>query len=341
MAEASTQQSGSGTAKIWLGSYPRRAAPTSARSPIAPSANSSITRLRNIPGGPHSPHGQGADLLRSQCAFGGKSPPGSSRLGLANGDRVAVMMPQHPSKSRHRLRNPASRLHRRQRQSALYAARTGAPVGGCRRQARSSCSRTLPIRSSRCCPHEGQACRGRQHGDMLGPREQSSIWWYARQEAGPRLVDSRSPFFQVGSCQGRDVGFKRPNVAPGDVAFLQYTGVNHRCFQGRNADARQSPSNMAQMELWLNTAFRANRAREAHLHVAALPLYHIFALTVEFADGAGNRRQQHPDTEPARHPAFVKELGRHRTNIFPGLNTLFNALMNNPEFRKLDFSSLS
>jgi long-chain acyl-CoA synthetase len=94
------------------------------------------------------------------------------------------------------------------------------------------------------------------------------------------------------------------------------------------------------MELWLNTAFLRKPRPESLTFMCALPLYHIFALTVNSLMGLATGGNNILIPNPRDIPAFVKELGRYRTNIFPGLNTLFNALMNNSEFRKLDFSSL-
>ncbi len=74
--------------------------------------------------------------------------------------------------------------------------------------------------------------------------------------------------------------------------------------------------------------------------MCALPLYHIFALTVNSLMGLATGGNNILIPNPRDIPGFVKELGKYKTNIFPGLNTLFNALMNNAEFQKLDFSSL-
>src|SRR5690606_33066305 len=74
--------------------------------------------------------------------------------------------------------------------------------------------------------------------------------------------------------------------------------------------------------------------------VCALPLYHIYALTVNALMGMQLGAANLLIVNPRDIPALVKELGKHRFNIIVGLNTLFNAMLNNPAFRKLDFSHL-
>jgi long-chain acyl-CoA synthetase len=74
--------------------------------------------------------------------------------------------------------------------------------------------------------------------------------------------------------------------------------------------------------------------------VCALPLYHIFALTVNSLMGIAMGGHNILIANPRDIPAFVKELQKHKVHVFPGLNTLFNALMNNADFAKVDFSSL-
>ncbi len=74
--------------------------------------------------------------------------------------------------------------------------------------------------------------------------------------------------------------------------------------------------------------------------ITAIPMYHIFALTVNgvlmFSQGVKNVMI----TNPRDMPAFVKELKKHKFSIITGVNTLFNGLLNNPDFKNLDFSYL-
>ncbi len=99
-------------------------------------------------------------------------------------------------------------------------------------------------------------------------------------------------------------------------------------------------ANVEQMNIWMEVAFRNKGRPKAMNFVCALPLYHIFALTVNAMIGIklGARNILIPN--PRDIPGFVKELKKYPFHIFPGLNTLFNGLMNNPDFQKLDFKPL-
>src|SRR5690606_34192895 len=99
-------------------------------------------------------------------------------------------------------------------------------------------------------------------------------------------------------------------------------------------------SNVAQLAIWVEDAYTVKPKPENLVFVCALPLYHIFALTVNALMGMEQGALNVLIPNPRDIPAFVKELRGRQFNIFPGLNTLFNALLNNEEFRKLDFSSL-
>ncbi|WEZ84664.1 long-chain fatty acid--CoA ligase [Rhizobium sp. 32-5/1] len=132
----------------------------------------------------------------------------------------------------------------------------------------------------------------------------------------------------------------KTNVAPSDIAFLQYTGGTTGVSKGAALTHSNLLSNMAQIELWLETAFVRRPRPDDLVFVCALPLYHIFALTINALMGLSTGGQNILIPNPRDIPAFVKELGKYKFNIFPGLNTLFNALMNNADFQKLDFSSL-
>ena len=81
-------------------------------------------------------------------------------------------------------------------------------------------------------------------------------------------------------------------------------------------------------------------ASTAHVVITPLPLYHIFSLTANCLTFMTLGGENVLITNPRDIPGFVKELGRHRFTAFTGVNTLFNALLNNPDFHKLDFSPL-
>ncbi len=139
---------------------------------------------------------------------------------------------------------------------------------------------------------------------------------------------------------GRAGTFKPVEVAADDVAFLQYTGGTTGVSKGAVLLHRNVLANVAQNALWVETAF-IKRPRPANLvYVCPLPLYHIYALTVNALMGMQQGAHNLLITNPRDIPGFVKELAKYKVNIFPGLNTLFNALLNNEDFRKLDFKPL-
>jgi long-chain acyl-CoA synthetase len=129
-------------------------------------------------------------------------------------------------------------------------------------------------------------------------------------------------------------------VESSDVAFLQYTGGTTGISKGATLTHANLIANKMQIALWLDAAFQTRPRPEVLNFVCALPLYHIFALTVNSLMGIAMGGHNILIANPRDIPAFVKELQKHKVHVFPGLNTLFNALMNHPDFQKVDFSSL-
>ncbi len=142
-------------------------------------------------------------------------------------------------------------------------------------------------------------------------------------------------------AEGARLPLKPVKLSGSDIAFLQYTGGTTGVAKGAILTHANLLANQQQLVLWFDSAYQNKPRPEVLTFVCALPLYHIFALTVNSLMGLSVGAHNVLIANPRDIPAFVKELGKHRFDIFPGLNTLFNALMNNPDFAKLDLSHVS
>jgi long-chain acyl-CoA synthetase len=133
------------------------------------------------------------------------------------------------------------------------------------------------------------------------------------------------------------------DVGPQDVAFLQYTGGTTGVSKGATLTHRNLVANVLQMEAWVQPALvdtSRGPVPEQLVYVCALPLYHVFALTVNCLGGIRLGALNVLIANPRDIPGFVKELAKFKFNVIPGVNTLYNALVMNADFQKLDFSSL-
>lgn len=146
--------------------------------------------------------------------------------------------------------------------------------------------------------------------------------------------------FNDALAAGKAAGFKPVATGLTDLAFLQYTGGTTGVSKGAALSNSNVLSNAAQTENWLKSAHVSAADANQMIFVCPLPLYHIFALTINLVMGMRLGAKNVLIPNPRDIPAFVKELGQHQINLFPGLNTLFNALIANPDFAKVNFSSL-
>ena len=145
--------------------------------------------------------------------------------------------------------------------------------------------------------------------------------------------------FKDAMAQGRSLKYNRPALKPDDVAFLQYTGGTTGVSKGATLLHRNVVDNILQNEAWFKPEL-AKLGDQPLVVVCALPLYHIFALTVCFLMGARMGSMNVLIANPRDIDGFIKTLMKYRINQFPAVNTLFNALVNHPDFTKLDFSGL-
>ncbi|MES2324538.1 MAG: long-chain fatty acid--CoA ligase [Pseudomonadota bacterium] len=146
------------------------------------------------------------------------------------------------------------------------------------------------------------------------------------------------PFNKV-LAEGTRMTMKPVKLGHDDIAFLQYTGGTTGVSKGAVLLHRNVIANVLQNEAWLQPTLNTLPKDQQLVFVCALPLYHIYSLTVcaLMATRLGGMNVLIPN--PRDIPGFVLELAKYRVNIFPAVNTLYNGLMNNEEFAKLDFSS--
>ena len=125
-----------------------------------------------------------------------------------------------------------------------------------------------------------------------------------------------------------------------NIAFLQYTGGTTGLSKGAMLIHRNVIANLMQNEAWLQPALDKEPKLESLTFVCALPLYHIFALTICCLMGTRIGGLNILIPNPRDIPGLVKTLSKYRFNMFPAVNTLYNGLLNNPDFSKIDFSML-
>ncbi|SAL56521.1 Long-chain-fatty-acid--CoA ligase [Caballeronia turbans] len=140
--------------------------------------------------------------------------------------------------------------------------------------------------------------------------------------------------------QGGRLTLQPVTQTPDDVAFLQYTGGTTGVAKGATLTHRNIIANTLQSEVWLDPARKRRPDIDQFVCVVALPLYHIFALTVcgMLTIRTGGLGVLIPN--PRDIAGTIKELKGVPINTFPAVNTLYNALLNHPDFGKLDFSKL-
>ena len=143
--------------------------------------------------------------------------------------------------------------------------------------------------------------------------------------------------FNTALAEGAGGELKREPLSHDDIAFLQYTGGTTGVSKGAVLTHGNIIANVIQCRLWL---FGFQDDNKGDCIIAALPLYHIFALTACTFVYVTMGAKVVLVTNPRDVPAFVRTLAEHQFTVLPGVNTLFTALLNHEDFAKLDFSSL-
>ncbi len=137
-------------------------------------------------------------------------------------------------------------------------------------------------------------------------------------------------------AKGGEKAFSEVEMQLKDSAFLQYTGGTTGVSKGAELTHGNIVANMQQISAWMKPKLK----EKEEIVITALPLYHIFALTVNCLAMLKIGAHNVLITNPRDMPGFIKELGKHKFTVFTGVNTLFNGLMNQDAFAKLDFSGL-
>lgn len=179
-------------------------------------------------------------------------------------------------------------------------------------------------------------------GDMLGGLKGAIVNFVVRN------VKKMVPAWELPNCvrfnsvlaEGRKLKLQPVTTGPDDIAFLQYTGGTTGVSKGAVLLHRNIVSNVLQSEAWMQPALKKGGHIDQPITITALPLYHIFALTVCCLLGMRSGGMSVLIPNPRDIPGFIRELQKYKFNMFPAVNTLYNALINNPEISKVDFSGL-
>ena len=140
--------------------------------------------------------------------------------------------------------------------------------------------------------------------------------------------------------RGKDTALIKPVVKGDDIAVLQYTGGTTGVSKGAVLLHRNVIANLLQSEAWNDPVMKRVPSHEQPTSVCALPLYHIFAFTVNMMLGLRTGGKNILIPNPRDLPAVLKELSKHTFHSFPAVNTLFNGLANHPDFGTVNWSHL-
>jgi long-chain acyl-CoA synthetase len=146
--------------------------------------------------------------------------------------------------------------------------------------------------------------------------------------------------FNDAISRGRGKAFTAPRVGPDDIAVLQYTGGTTGVSKGAVLLHRNLVANVLQSEAWYQPALKKVPAGEQVVTICALPLYHIFGFNTNMMLGLRMGGCNILIANPRDLPALLKDLARERFHSLPAVNTLFNALANHPDFDTVDWSHL-
>lgn len=180
-----------------------------------------------------------------------------------------------------------------------------------------------------------------QLGDMLGGLKGMLVNFVVKhiKKMVPAYSLPMAVSFNNALKKGASASLSKPTLTPDDIAVLQYTGGTTGIAKGAQLSHGNLVAHNSMVTYWFNPFLKQHSGTQEVI-ITAIPMYHIFALSVNgilmFSEGAKSILI----TNPRDIPGFVKELRKHKFSIITGVNTLFNGLLNNPDFAKLDFSFL-
>ncbi|MCK5368926.1 MAG: AMP-binding protein [Cyclobacteriaceae bacterium] len=173
-------------------------------------------------------------------------------------------------------------------------------------------------------------------GDMLGGFKKTLVNFVVKnvkKMVPPFKIDSAIKFNDA-MKKGANGNFVRHEINNEDIAFLQYTGGTTGVSKGAMLTHRNVLANMEQISAWMLPKLKEG----VETMITALPMYHIFALTVNCLSMLKLGARNVLITNPRDMPAFIKTLKKFQFTILTGVNTLFNGLLNQEQFKNLDFS---
>ena len=263
-------------------------------------------------------------------------------LGLARGDRVAIMMPnvpQYPATVAGILRAGYVVVN----VNPLYTARE------LQHQLKDSGAKAIVIIENfgatlqKCIANTAvKHVVLASMGDRLGLIKGAIVNYVVRKvkKLVPDFSLPGAVRYNDAIAKGQRAPFTAPPIGPDDVAVLQYTGGTTGVAKGAVLLHRNLIANVLQSEAWNDPVMKQIPAGEQPTGVCALPLYHIFAFTVNMMLSLRNGGKTILIPNPRDLPAVLKELSKHKFHSFPAVNTLFNGLANHPDFNTVDWSHL-
>lgn len=175
-------------------------------------------------------------------------------------------------------------------------------------------------------------------GDMLGTIKGSIVNLvvkHVKKMVPPFNLPNAIPFKKA-MAEGKSMTYERPKLTLDDIAFLQYTGGTTGVSKGAMLTNKNIVANMLQIFEWKKPCLKEG----VETVITALPLYHIFALTVNCLAMLKLGAKNILIVNPRDMKAFIGEMKKHPFSVITGVNTLFNGLLNQTAFQQLDFSGL-